>query len=146
MADRIEREIEEILARLDKELPPDGAKPADRAPISLASRKKKHTASKRLLPRRRSLSLERVTPANLLFAGAGVMVIGLIVSTVWAQLIWLAFAGVVVFLLAFAWSFFRTPRAAASAGPGGHYWRDRYIEYTPQKQSVIGRLRRRFHR
>lgn len=145
MPDRVEREIEEILAKLDEELPA-GTAPPERAPISLAARRRQPRATSRAANGLSTLA-DGVSPATLLLAGAGVMVAGLLFANVWAPLIWLSFAGVVLFLGAFAASFFRSPRApGAAAQPQGHYWRDRYIEYTPQDKGPIDRLKRRFRR
>lgn len=147
MADRIEREIEEILAKLDVG---DGADTitGEREPIPLESRRKGRSRLRRQRPRRDwSLPLN---PAALLFAGAGVMIGGLIFASFWEPLIWLSFAGIVLFLAAFVWSFFRrAPSGSAGSNGGGQrgvYWRDRYIEYEPAQPSARDRVRRFFRR
>lgn len=143
MADRIEREIEEILAKLDQEQPPQ----RDRAPISiLAHRDKAKPRPPRPARAPRANPLDRISPATLLLTGAAMVVGGLLFSNVFEPLIWASLAGVIVFLGAFAWSFVRTPRPGGSSQPGGHYWRDRYIEYTPRRQSAWSRVTRRFRR
>lgn len=153
MADRVEREIEEILARLDTELPQEGSAPTiERKPISISSaREARQKQAKRATPRR-SVSIE---PATLLFTGAGVMVVGLILSSaVNSSLIWLSFAGVVLFLAAFIWSVFRQaperPMSGGgmgmSQGGGKVFWRDRYIDVSPSNDSVGNRLMRRIRR
>ncbi|MBI2765348.1 MAG: hypothetical protein HYX53_05465 [Chloroflexi bacterium] len=143
MPDRIEREIEEILAKLDEE-PPKGS---ERKPISIIAHKDKRRAPG--LPKRAPgppLS-QRITPTTLLFAGAATVIGGLVLSNFWSPLIWASFAGVVLFLGAFVWSFTRTSRpGGGAAAPRGHYWRDRYIEYEPSGPSTWDRLRRRFRR
>ncbi|MGE5597295.1 MAG: hypothetical protein ACM3S1_14820, partial [Hyphomicrobiales bacterium] len=96
MADRIEREIEEILAKLDE----DGPLAPEKKPVSiLSARNKKKSPPKPV--RRRSNPLENVNPTTFLFAGAGLVVGGLILSNAWEPFIWASFAGVVIFLLAF---------------------------------------------
>src|SRR5665213_1891450 len=159
MPDKMEREIEEILARLDK----DGPAPQEPAPpISIMARRKEAAGlaermrqggavlgtglSKNLTSRLGDGPLGSISPTTLLFAGAGVIVGGLILSNVWQPLIWASFAGVVLFLGAFLWSFKRTPRvsggAAGGAGapaPKGHYWRDRYIEYDATDSGAMTR-------
>jgi len=147
MPDKMEREIEEILAKLDAESPRN--KPADKAPVSILSRRKRTVNPMTRVRTRTSGMLDAINPTTLLFTGAGVMVAGLIFSTLYAPLIWASFAGVVIFLAAFLWSFRRTPRnsgATAGQAPRGHYWRDRYIEYPPQRNGPIERLKRRFRR
>ena len=103
MPDRIDREIEEILARLGEDSPKRGEEP-----ISLDERrrqKKAPVASRAVAAL--GLSLSGPTAASMLFTGAGVMVVGLILSAIWGTLIWVAFAGVVLFVAAFIWSFVR---------------------------------------
>jgi Flp pilus assembly protein TadB len=146
MPDKMEREIEEILAKLDTDSP---RATAEKTPVSIMSRKKRASSSS---PRAKNVSARptfRLTPTALLFTGAGVMIVGLILSTAYSQLIWASFAGVVLFLLAFAWSFRRTPRVSGGSGgsaPQGHYWRDRYIEYQPSSPGIGDRLRKRFRK
>jgi hypothetical protein len=146
MADRIEREIEEILARLD-DLPGDGQ--SERRPVSIAAQRETRRPSQPAwAPKRtrRALHLPHVSPATFLIVGAGAIIGGLILSNVWGPLIWAALAGVFVFLAGFVASFFQHGRPSSGTQTRGHYWRDRYIEYTPQQKSPLDRLRRRFRR
>ena len=153
MVDRVEREIEEILARLETELPRETAAAPERRPISISSAREVRTQRAKSASRkpRRQLPFE---PATLLFSGAIVMVAGLILaSAVASPFIWLSFAGVVVFIAAFAWSFFRTPTPGPMGGgstttsePGKVFWRDRYINANPSGGSATEKLRRRFRR
>lgn len=145
MADKFEREIEEILAKLDGDGPLRTETPGKK-PISITSAKRKQQ-QKQKAPRAGGLgSLSEVTPSALLFAGAGTMVAGLILSNFYGPLIWASFAGVVLFLGAFLWSFRKSNRFVASSSPRGHYWRDRYIEYQPANPSPFARLARKFRR
>jgi len=147
MADRIEREIEEILAKLD-----EGAPRETRKPISMLAHKDRKQAPAAAAPKPAATARmsTNITPAHLLLAGAGLVIGGLVLSGFLDAFIWVSFAGVVVFLSAFAWSFFRSPRpAAGSAGGGaarGHYWRDRWIEYEPSGAKPWDRVKRRFRR
>ncbi len=152
MADRIEREIEEILERLDNELP-GGALPDDKKPISLMQRRQQATQKKAQgAPRGpRHNPLSGITPAHLLFTGAALTVGGFLLSAFAAALIWVSLAGVVLFIAAFIWSLTRTHTARPGAtgnyqAPKGVYWRDRYIEYDPPNSSVWARIKRRFRR
>lgn len=145
MVDRVEREIEEILAKLDDL--PEGQ---ERKPISILAQREKRKSVK---PPRRSRGgrpfLKRVDPTKLLLGGAGTVIGGLVLSTFWAPLIWAAFGGVVVFLGGFVSAFLRRDRPATDAGgetAKGYYWRDRYIEYEPTSPGVWDRLKRRFRR
>lgn len=139
MADKFEREIEEILAKLDDELP---AGPG-RAPISISEKRNQKAKAQRVRTARPN-PLSSLTPTHLLFGGAGVMFVGLIASNFWGPAIWLSFAGVVLFLAAFLWSFRKT-RRTSSASPrsgSGTFWRDRYIDDSPGSQSK-GKFRRK---
>jgi hypothetical protein len=141
MADKFEREIEEILSKLDDKLPPA----EEKSPISLASRRqKKAKAAKTRTPRANPLA--SITPTTLLFAGAGIMFGGLLLSNFWGPLIWASLSGVVLFVGAFLWSFRRTPRAERGSAPKGVYWRDRYIEYGPPGSSSGSRIKNWFRR
>lgn len=152
MPDKMQREIEEILAKLDKESP-GGALPkaptsaSERAPISLAQKRRQRNSPVSRARREATSITNRVTPANLLFLGAGIMVAGLVISTAWEPAIWASLAGVVLFIAAFLWSFVRTPRSEGGmASPKGVYWRDRYIEYEPANAGPWSRLKRKFRR
>jgi hypothetical protein len=82
-----------------------------------------------------------------LFSGAGLVFGGLILSAFWSPLIWAAFAGVVLFIGAFFWSFRRTNRTASGEPqPKGYYWRDRYIEYEPTGSQTGQRIKGWFRR
>ena len=140
MADRVEREIEEILAKLETELP---AEP-EKKPISILSRRKPKR-NQAINPLRTSRGAHgRITSTSVMFAGAGLVVGGLVAANLAGPLIWVSFAGVVLFLGAFLSSFFR--HAPASARPRGAFWRDRYIEYAPANPGVLERIKRAFRR
>lgn len=150
MADRIEKEIEEILAKLDVGDSGDtitGERP--REPIPFEPRRKSRGAKKSnpvVRAASTSSGLPGVTPATLLFMGAGVMIGGLVLATFWDPLIWLSFAGIVLFLAAFGWSFVRKPGAARGVRTAqGAYWRDRYIEYEqPANKGIFSRVANSF--
>ena len=144
MPDRIDREIEEILSRLGEEPPKPGEEP-----ISLEQRRKRRRAP--LSSRAGAafgFSLKRPTPASVLFTGAGVMVVGFILATFWEALIWLAFAGVALFLAGFIQSFLRRRPAGVAGQPAakGAHWRGRYVEYEPPPAGVLARIKRAFRR
>lgn len=145
MADRIEREINEILARLD-ELPEE-APANERAPISIAERRDRRTeTSKRRMP---DWKLPKLNATAALLTGAATVIGGLVLSTFWAPLLWAAFGGVIIFALGFVTALVQTPRPSKQAPPGGHFWRDRYIQYSQphqRPQDTWSRLKRRFRR
>ncbi len=137
MPDRIEREIEELLAKLESELPEGG-----RQPISLEERRRRRQQRRPSIPR---LHFPELNPATLLLAGAGIMVGGLFLAMFWDPLIWVSFAGVVIFIAAFLLSFRSRPGRTGTARPRGVYWRDRYIEYEPHPRRT-SRFRNPFRR
>jgi hypothetical protein len=148
----MQQEIEEILARLDKEAPSKPAAPAvdspgpERAPISIVRKRRARNNPVAKARREFRSNAPSVSPAALLFTGAGIMVVGLILSTFAQPFIWVSLAGVLVFIAAFVWSFFRSPGTSEPAQPKGVYWRDRYIEYESARPGPFARLRRKFRR
>lgn len=146
MADKFEREIEEILAKLDGDGPLRTGSP-EKQPIPIASAKRKRQRKQKVTrARTRASPAASITPTSLLFAGAGTMIAGLILSNFYGPLIWASFAGVVLFLGAFLWSFRASARPTGGAAPKGYYWRDRYIEYESPNPSALDRLTRRLRR
>lgn len=141
MPDRIEREIEDILSKID-DLPEGPGK----SPIPISGRSRKPKADR--APGRSIL--DRIDPANLMVAGAAVMIGGLLLSVFSDGLIWVSLAGVILFLSAFVIAFFHRPPArqdgAAQGGSRTVYWRDRYIDYDPYKPGPIARIRSRLKR
>ena len=142
MPDKFEREIEEILAKLDDELPPDPG--ATRSPISLQQKRQQKAKAQRV---RKPLPnpVANLSPTTLLFTGAGIMFGGLILSGIWGPAIWASLAGIVLFIGAFLWSFKKSPRSSPGHSRQGHYWRDRWIDDTPNSPSsgVKGWFRRK---
>ncbi|MEO8539883.1 MAG: hypothetical protein ABI577_09105 [bacterium] len=145
MPDKFEREIEEILAKLDDELPTEPGAQV-RSPISLAQKRQQKAKAERVRTPRAN-PFDSLNPTTLLFSGAGIMFGGLIVSGFWGPAIWASLAGIVLFIGAFFLSFRKTSRPASGVGGAsrqGHYWRDRWIDDTPTNQSgVKGWFRRK---
>ena len=140
MADKFEREIEEILAKLDDGTP---ASSSGNPPISISQKRKQKAKAQRVRSSGPS-PFASITPTTLLFAGAGLVFGGLIVSGAWSPAIWVAFAGVVLFIGAFAWSFKKSNRDVTTVNKSrGTYWRDRYIDDTPHEGGIKGRFRRK---
>ncbi|GAB4326448.1 MAG: hypothetical protein Kow0010_09520 [Dehalococcoidia bacterium] len=147
MADRIEREIEEILERLEKKgnaparpQPPSGT---GKDPIVFPPRRRRRSIASRIASGFTG-NVTGLTPANLLFVGAGVMIVGFVLATFWEPLIWLSLAGVGTFLFAFVWSFFRRP--GRPAGAPERYWRGQRIDYDTPHAGPITRFKRIFRR
>jgi hypothetical protein len=148
MADRIEREIEEILAKLDNQLPAAVPSAKDRAPVSINSVRKQRQRSERASTR---TLINRINPPMLMLTGAGTMILGLVAASLAGPLIWLAFAGVVLFLGAFLISFLRSstagaPRGGSSGREQGKFWRDRYITDDRPGGNPAAKIKKRFWR
>lgn len=143
-SDRIQKEIEEILAKLDVGEESDTIT-GEREPIPMTPRRraKQPGFASRVAG---SLSFPALNPAALLFAGAGTMVGGLILASFWSPFIWLSFAGVVLFIIAFGWSFMRRNRPGGGGGRRQQYWRGRYIEIEPSEPGTMERFKRMFRR
>lgn len=142
MADKFEREIEEILAKLDDELP-SPEQGAARPPISLQQKRQQKAKAQRVRTARPN-PLNNLSPTTLLFAGAGIMFGGLIVSGFWGPAIWASLAGIALFIGAFLWSFRRAPRSSGqTTSRQGHYWRDRWIDDAPTPTGVKGWFRKK---
>ncbi len=153
MPDKMQQEIEEILARLDKDAPSKAAASAvddpdaERTPISIVKKRRAKKQSAAKVRREHRASLPAITPAALLFTGAGIMIAGLVLSSFAQPFIWASLTGVLLFIAAFVWSFFRSPGAAAAPPPPkGVYWRDRYIQYEPANPGRFARLKQKFRR
>ena len=150
MADRIEREIEEILAKLDNQLTGPTPVARDSEPVSISSVRKQRKRAESPRPGLRSL-VNRLNPPMLMFAGAGTMIFGLLAASFAAPLIWLAFAGVALFLGAFLVSFLRSSTAGVPGGGSGgreqgKFWRDRYIVDDRPGSSPAAKIKKRFWR
>jgi len=140
MADRVEREIEEILAKLDSELPPE----TEKKPIPILSRKRAKRSQPPKPARPSGRNRSSMTPTSAMFT-----------ALAW----WWAAGprerhgaahldlvrrcrpfpgGVRVVVL---------PRAPTQAArPKGVYWRDRYIEYEPASPGLFDRIKRALRR
>lgn len=81
-----------------------------------------------------------------MMVGAVVMIGGFVLATVVEPFIWLSFAGVVIFLVAFLLALTRSGKPKPVTGAHGVYWRDRYIEYNPAAPSLWDRMAGRFRR
>ena len=152
MPDKMHQEIEEILARLDKDAPARPAAPvsdapdAERAPISIVQKRRAKKTPAPKTPRPAGFGPPPITPTMLLFTGAAIMVTGIVLSSFVQPFIWVSLAGVGLFIGAFLWSFLRSPGTPASSPPKGVYWRDRYIQYEPASPGYFARLKRKFRR
>lgn len=127
-SDRLERDVEEVLSNIEDF---DWRRRQSRrpGPIRIA------------IQRFASGLVNRVTaltPNHLLLLGAVLLIAGLVLR---GGGLWLAVAGIVVFVIGLFWTS-RGGNPQANQ-PRGGYWRDRYISYEQSSQSTLRRFFRR---
>lgn len=127
-SDRLERDVEEVLSNIEDF---DWRRRQSRrpGPIRIA------------LQRVASGFVNRATALtanHLLLLGAALLIIGLVLR---GGGLWLAIAGIVVFVIGLFWTSRGGNRQANQ--PRGGYWRDRYISYEQSSQNSLRRFFRR---
>ena len=126
--DRLERDVEEVLSNIEDF---DWRRRHSRrpGPIRLAAQRfVGGVASK----------MTALTPNHLLLLGAGLLIVGLVLR---GGGLWLAIAGIVVFVIGLFWTS-RGGNPTANQPKGG-YWRDRYVSYARPRENPLRRLFRR---
>ena len=150
MADRIEREIEEILRKLDvdedaaSKTPPK--KGAGKPPIPISSRRRSQPRVSDRLGSAFSLPSIPFTPSSMIIAGAALTLAGFVLTGLSGALIWVSVAGIVLFIAGFLLSFVRRPVSARPGSSPKPRWRGREIEYANDDAGPLTRLRRVFRR
>jgi hypothetical protein len=122
MSNRIQREVEELLDKLEK-FPPKRPLPA-RIADALAS------PFRGAVRACRGLALPRVTAGHVLLAGLAIIVVAYVVGgtdSIWR---WIIAAGILLFVGAFLFSLRRQ-----SSGPQEKYWRDKPLDLHRQHGS-----------
>lgn len=128
MPDRLERDIEEVLDKIeDFEWHRRKRRPPGRLRV-VAERVRKRLAS--IIAARPA----RIVPGHLMLAGFLALIVGLVLGTDDSGR-WLIYGGAGAFGLGLLWSMRRGQRARPA---GGVYWRQRSITY---EQKPTGRLR-----
>ena len=120
MSNRIQREVEELLDKLEK-FPPKRPLPARIADALAAPFRAAGRAY-------RGLSLPRVTAGHVLLAGLAIIVVEAVLRG--TQDVWIIAGGVVLFVGAFLFSLRRQ-----SSGPQEKYWRDKPLDLHRQRGS-----------
>ncbi len=128
-SDRLERDVEEVLANIEDF---DWRRRQSRqpGPIRIAVQRFASKLANRI---------SGLTPNHLLLLGAGMLIVGFILR---GGGLWLAVAGIVVFLIGLLWAS-RGGNAQAKQPKSGGYWRDRYISYEQPSQNPLRRFFRR---
>ena len=129
-SDRLERDVEEVLSNIEDF---DWRKRQSRRPGPIRIAFQRFAGA--LVSRATSL-----TPNHLLLLGALMLIIGLVLR---GPGLWLAIAGIVIFVIGLFWTS-RGGNPQANQ-PRGGYWRDRYISYDQSQQSPLRRFFRRKH-
>lgn len=127
-SDRLERDVEEVLSNIEDF---DWRRRQSRRPGPIRIAVQRFGAA--IVSR-----VTALTPNHLLLLGALMLIIGLVLR---GGGLWLAVAGIVIFVIGLFWTS-RGGNPQANQ-PRGGYWRDRYISYDQQTQNPIRRLFRR---
>jgi LPXTG-motif cell wall-anchored protein len=115
MSNRIQREVEELLDKLEK-FPPKRPLPARIADALAAPFRAAGRAY-------RGLALPRVTAGHVLLAGLAIIVVAYVVGGTGSGWRWVIAVGIVLFVGAFLFSLRRQ-----SSGPQEKYWRDKPLD------------------
>ncbi len=129
-SDRLERDVEEVLSNIEDF---DWRKRQSRRPGPIRMAVQRFGSA--LVNRATSL-----TPNHLLILGALMLIIGLVFR---GGGLWLAVAGIVIFVIGLFWTS-RGGNPQANQ-PRGGFWRDRYISYEQSPQRPFRRFFRRKH-
>ena len=135
MPDRIERDIEEVLARIDD--------------FEWHRRRRTPSRARRAWDRVWGLTAVRVGHRLAALTAGHVMVLGFVILIAGVVLrgrgpgLWVLLAGILVFVAGLAWNM-RSARRPPAPAARGHFWRDRYITYDASSaRGLRGWLRRR---
>ncbi len=129
-SDRLERDVEEVLSNIEDF---DWRRKQSRrpGPIRIAAQRFAAAVVGRVTA---------LTPNHLLLLGAIMLIVGLALR---GGGLWLAIAGIVVFLIGLFWtSRGGNPQADQ---PKGGFWRDRYVSYERPQEHPLRRFFRRRH-
>jgi len=152
MADRIEREIEEILRKLDVDEDAASKAPANKGsgkpPIPISSRRRNSPGISGRLGSAFSLPSIPLSPSSIIIGGAALTLIGFVLTGFASALIWVSVAGIVLFIVGFLLSLVRRPDAfrKSKANAPKPRWRGREIEYENDSAGPLTRMRRMFRR
>ncbi len=127
-SDRLERDVEEVLSNIEDF---DWRKRQSRRPGPIRIAVQRFAGA--LVNRATS-----ITPNHLLLLGAVMLIVGLVFR---GGGLWIAVAGIVVFVIGLFWTS-RGGNPQANQPKGG-YWRDRYISYEQPKSNPLRRFFRR---
>ena len=146
MPNRVEREIEEILSKLEPE------RPVSRAPIRMRRSLRSRATRKASRLSSRLPSLPRVNPGSIMMAGILLILSGFLLRSVSPELTrWVVIVGLVLFFTSFVLSFW--PSARSGPASSEVYWRGERISRSelrgPSPKARVqqwwrGRNRRRF--
>lgn len=134
MSDKLERDVEEVLAGIEdfdwrrRERRP--------GPLRRAMQRFARGASERLA---------RLGPGHLMLLGSLLVIAGFVLRGQSLGM-WAVILGVLLFLIGIVWSAKGGGRRKAGPTARGGYWRDRYISYDAPPRSPLGPLGRWFRR
>ena len=140
MSDKLERDVEEVLAGIED--------------FDWRRRERRPGPLRRALQRfgqRTSQRLARLSAGHLMLVGSLLVIVGFVLRGQ-ALGMWAVILGVVLFLIGIVWSARGGGRGGKRGAQGGEpstrggYWRDRYISYDAPPRNPLGPLGRWFRR
>ncbi len=134
MADKIERDVEEVLSKIEDF---EWHRRQRRGP---SRARRAWNDSWQRLADRASLRLARFSAGHLMLVGFLILVAGL-VFRIRGPGLWLMLGGVIIFFLGLAWSM-RSGGSHPTHSARGGFWRDRYITYDGEPGGPRGWFRR----
>jgi hypothetical protein len=152
MADRIEREIEEILRKLDVDEEAASKAPVKKGsgkpPISIESRRKTGPSVSNRLGNAFSVPSVPVSPSSIIILGAVLTLVGFVLSGIGGVMIWVSVVGILMFIAGFVLSLIRRPDALKRTQTNAPKprWRGREISYETDHTGPLARLKRIFRR
>ena len=140
MPDQYQREIEDILRKAEAQAPLPKPQSSRQSLRSLVWQYARQSMSNSAWP---------ISPGKLMLTAAALLLVALVLKSVLPITMWLGWAALVVFIIAYA-MFFIKPSKRANGGARGtrKMWRGHYIDDEPESaaKSMKDRVRRIFRR
>lgn len=140
MPDQYQREIEDILRKAEAQAP---------LPKPQSSRQSLRRLVWQYARQSMSNSAWPISPGKLMLTAAALLLVALVLKSVLPITMWLGWAALVVFIIAYAMFFIKPSKRANGGSPGSRkMWRGHYIDDEPQSaaKSMKDRVRRIFRR
>lgn len=157
MPDKVEKEIDEILSKFSEFSGETENTPKAHSEIIPFTKKPgisghwKSLRKNRRFEKMSLISKVNLTPSKVFVLSSVLAISGFLLKIIfgWEGFLWVAFAGILIFLTVFIWNLFISKRnykgrVFPSGGTQGGYWRGRYIEYGTKKQNFRTKIKKPF--